>query len=291
VALPGVLLKKMNRGKVVIWTQDVWPDVAFAYGLGKNKMTVWLIEKFVSFIYNNCNTVITTSRPVQRDLSGRIGRIPYFIPNWPMNVFHHTSTQNGNRDNEQHVFTFEGNIGVMQNLNTIVMAFHQWSHNRRDVRFDIYGDGSAFPELQRIIRDNVITNVHLKGRVPVDQIPGIYEASDVLLIPLRNDPVLEKYVPAKFSTYLMAGKPIFGVISGAVKDYIDEYKLGHFANPDDIEEITKGFEYFLHLSPLEKMEIQFRSRNLYEKEFDATRNLELLTSLVFQPDPEKTDIE
>lgn len=281
VALPGVLLKKLNRGKVVIWTQDIWPDVVFAFGLRKNRLTVWFMEMFVNFIYTNCNKVITTSRQVQKDIQKRVNTPPFFIPNWPMKAFQNKEEEIKISTDCKFTFTFAGNIGVMQNLNTIVMAFHQWSMERQDVQLFIYGDGSAQGELTEILQRNAIKNVVLKGRVPVEEIPAIYKASDVLLISLRNDEVLEKYVPAKFSTYLTSGKPIFGILSGAVMEYIQEYKLGYVVEPEKIEELAKGFSYFVQMSQTERAKIRERALLLYKLEFDAEVNLSKLTQIVF----------
>lgn len=282
VALPGVLLKKINKGRVVIWTQDVWPDIAFAYGLKKNKFTVWLINKFVSFIYKNCDQVITTSRPIQMDIQRIISSLPVFIPNWPSDVFQKIATEQPCPRPDKITFTFAGNIGVMQNLDNVLMAFHQWANNREDIELNIYGDGSALKDLQEIIKKNNIQNVNLKGRVPVETMLKIYNQSDVLLISLRKDEVLEKYVPAKFSTYLVAGKPIFGILSGAVKDYIENSKLGYVSNPQNINEIMEGFEYFTTLSFQEKNNIKQRAKALYKEEFDSELNLGKLSSIVFQ---------
>jgi len=281
VALPGVLLKKINRGSITIWTQDVWPDVAFAYGLKKTKFAVWFIDKFVNFIYRNCNKVIATSKPIQQDIQKRILSFIEFIPNWPTSVFQNGISVNKTPDERKFTYTFAGNIGVMQNLDKIIIAFHQWARNRVDVEFNIFGDGSAWNELQSIVKANNILNVHLKGRVPVAQIPEIYNVSDVLIISLRKDEVLEKYVPAKFSTYLISGRPIFAIMSGAVKDYVLNYKLGYAANPQDINEIIEGFEYFTTLPKGEIEQIKVRASALYKDEFDAELNFKKLTNIVF----------
>ncbi len=282
VALPGILLKKLNRGQVTIWTQDVWPDVAFAYGLKNSKFNVWFIEKFVNFIYKNCNRIITTSKPIQQDIYKRVSEMPEFIPNWPMKVFENGVSVKSTTEHPKLTFAFAGNIGVMQNLDNIILAFHQWAGNRNDVEFNIYGDGSAWSDLQTLIMESEIKNVHLKGRVPVEKIPAIYQESDVLIISLRKDAVLEKYVPAKFSTYLSAGKPIFGILSGAVQDYLQQYNLGYVASPHDLIEIGKGFEFFTKLSVEEKIQIKERAINLYKSEFDSDTNMKKLTSIVFK---------
>lgn len=281
VALPGVLLKKMNNGKATIWTQDLWPAVAFAYGVKSTRFNVWFIEKFVNFIYKNCDKVLTTSKPFQQDIQKRISGKIEFIPNWPMNVFWNGAVKTTSSDRRKFSFTFAGNIGEPQNLDNIIMAFHQWSEKPEDVELNIYGDGSAWKHLQSIITREGIRQVYLKGRVPVTSIPAIYQESDVLIISLRKDEVMEKYVPAKFSTYLIAGKPIFGVIAGAVKDYIVEFSLGYISDPENRNEITKGFEYFISLTPDEKLRITERANTLYEKEFEAEMNMKKLTDIVF----------
>ena len=62
--------------------------------------------------------------------------------------------------------------------------------------------------------------------------------ADVLFLSLKNGKVLSSTIPGKFSTYLKYKKPILGLISGEVKNLINDYEVGYAVSPDDEDEFA-----------------------------------------------------
>ena len=71
------------------------------------------------------------------------------------------------------------------------------------------------------------------GNYPLEKMPYFHGIADALIITLNNGKALNKTIPGKLSTYMMAGKPIIGIIDGEAKDIISTSKpkkanaLGH----------------------------------------------------------------
>ena len=78
---------------------------------------------------------------------------------------------------------------------------------------------------------------------------SLLKKSDFLILPLVSKKIIELTLPAKFQAYLAAEKPIFAVCKGAAAEAVESEKIGMVADPDNIEEIAKGFS---RLSELEK---------------------------------------
>ena len=182
----------------------------------------------------------------------------------------------------QFTFTFAGNIGKMQNLDRLILAFQSWSKNDSKIQFDIYGNGSEFENLTAIVKENDIRNVKLHGRIPQAEIPALYSQSDVLVISLKSDEVFDLYIPAKFSTYLTARKPIFAVMSGQVAELTRKYNVRKVASSDDSNEMEEGFEFFTRLEEQEKINMGERAWCLYEELFNREVSIEKLEKLVFE---------
>jgi glycosyltransferase involved in cell wall biosynthesis len=55
--------------------------------------------------------------------------------------------------------------------------------NNRDLVFEIYGNGELFPEVRNIIKMEKLSNVFLKGNIPLDDLIIEYQKGDIFLFP------------------------------------------------------------------------------------------------------------
>jgi glycosyltransferase involved in cell wall biosynthesis len=77
------------------------------------------------------------------------------------------------------------------------------------LRLDVYGDGPFRREVEAAIaRTGTADLVHLNGRVPIDDLPGLIAGSDVGLVPSRPDPYLQYSLSTKLLEYAAMGIPI-----------------------------------------------------------------------------------
>lgn len=285
VALPAILLKKMTGAKVTIWSQDIWPDTIFAYGIKSNKTLSKLVTRYVAWVYRNCDNILVSSRSFEQVISQYTSQEIIFVPNWANKVFERTATDNQgkSKDGKEFNFSFAGNIGKVQNLEIVIKSFANWQrrYDRTDAVLNIYGDGSNLDNLKTLVASQSISNVKFWGRVPISNMPSVYENSDVLVISLDEESIFRLYLPAKFSSYLSSGKPILGVVGGEVQRLIEENNLGAVASPSDEEEIIRGFEDLYHLDEKEKEKILFRSKELFGAMFSPSKNIEKIEACLW----------
>lgn len=97
---------------------------------------------------------------------------------------------------------------------------------------NIIGDGSGLESLKKLVKVRYITDVVFWGRKPSSEMDSYYKGSDILIISLAPNPCYSLYLPAKFSTYLSTGKPIFAIMNGAVPELMSNYKIGFYTSPD-----------------------------------------------------------
>jgi len=77
------------------------------------------------------------------------------------------------------------------------------------LRLDVYGDGPFRPQVEAAIeRSGTAERVHLNGRVPMDDLPGLIAGSDVGLVPSRPEPYMEFSLSTKLLEYAAMGIPI-----------------------------------------------------------------------------------
>ena len=244
LATAGIILKKLYKAQVTIWTQDLWPETVYAYGFKKTRFLSFCLEHFVKWIYKNCDNILVSCEGFIDRLRRYVPEKDItFIPNWSLMKYSPVQKQ---RLPGKFNFTFAGNIGKVQNLDNIVLGFSKFA----------------------------------KGRKPLAEMPNYYEASDVLVMSLKDTPLYEIMIPSKFQAYLTTHKPIYAIFKGEVKQLVEDYGLGIIAHPSDIDEIALGFENFLSLSDEQMQRISENALRLLDSVFNREMIIEKI-NLIF----------
>jgi len=280
LALPAVLLRKLRGIPVTIWVQDVWPDMVYAYGFKKTKLLAFFLDALVGFIYRNCDKIAVSCAGFAGSIAPYVpGRpMPHF-PNWPTV----TPGQAGGgevRLSGKFNFTFAGNVGKFQNLENVIRGFGLASAENADIQLNIVGDGSDLERLKELTAREGIRSVVFWGRKKQDEMPAYFNASDVMIVSLCDQPVLALTVPAKFQAYLAFSKPVFAVMNGEVKRVVEEYNTGIYARPDSPGAIGCGFRRFYELRGGGLEAFSANSRALLETVYNRSRIINGITGLL-----------
>lgn len=246
LATAGIWAKKLFGAKVVLWIQDLWPNSVYAYGFKKTKFLTFCLNHFVRWVYKNCDEILVSCEGFTDIIKQLVpSSKPIFTPNWSLVEYNPANkiTLPG-----KYNFTFAGNVGTVQNLNNVLRGFNIFARNHLNAWLNIIGDGSYLSELKTLVEREKIPNVNFTGRQPLSSISDYYEASDVLVLSLKDVPLYEIMIPSKFQAYLTTGKPIYAIFKGEVKNIVDNNIIGLTANPNNIEDIARGFEHFIQLS-------------------------------------------
>ena len=274
VALPAIAAGRKYKVPVAIWTQDIWPDVVWTYGVPENGMTRWFLNKVIRYIYRNCDRIYVSSKRFSDTISQYTPKDIIYTPNWLRPT---KEVQSDLRlDSRQFHFTFTGNVSRYQNLINTIAGFGK--AQLENCVFNIVGDGSYLEQVKNYVEDHKIQNVVFHGRKPYAHMNDILCQSDVLVLPLMPNEGIMKTEPFKIQSYLHAGKPIFGVLGGSGKDIIEENNLGIVSIPDDPDDISKGFRESMVFAKLHAEEVALRARELMQTRFNKDRIVETITS-------------
>ena len=261
--------------KCIIWTQDVWPDTVYSYGIRKT----WYMEIFLNSIVRILYwpfSLITVSCPKFSEIIKKYSKKEIiFLPQWATNI---TPVPDRVPDGRR-IFTYAGNIGSVQNLEMVVDAFGELRPQNAVLK--IIGDGVFLNRLKDKIKDNGYENVVLTGRRPLSEMPQHFSESDVLIISLK--PEFDLTIPAKFQAYIAAGRPLLGIIRGDTASFIEEYHLGLTADPSDKNSIMKAFDSFCHASDESLKQWKENSIRLSSEKFSRDIILPTITKLIFSP--------
>ena len=266
--LPAIIIHKVYKKPTMLWVQDVWPDSVYAYGFKKTKILSKLLDIFVKFIYSNITSIAVSSKGFEEKLK------PYvkddlkfnYAPNWADDLDLNMKPADIGSKEKIH-FTFAGNIGKVQNLENIIMAFTGLSvEYQNKAQLNIIGDGSNLDNLKKIA--NLNSNIIFHGKKDRSDMGSYYQASDFLIISLINKPIFEVTVPAKTQTYIAAKKPILALINGDVADIVKDNNLGVCAEPSNINKIKEAFKRCIDMPDSQRSKFLINNDHLLKTTFN-----------------------
>ena len=266
--LPAIIIHKVYKKPTMLWVQDVWPDSVYAYGFKKTKILSKLLDIFVKFIYSNITSIAVSSKGFEEKLK------PYvkddlkfnYAPNWADDLDLNMKPADIGSKEKIH-FTFAGNIGKVQNLENIIMAFTGLSvEYQNKAQLNIIGDGSNLDNLKKIA--NLNSNIIFHGKKDRSDMGSYYQASDFLIISLINKPIFEVTVPAKTQTYIAAKKPILALINGDVADIVKDNNLGVCAEPSNINKIKEALKRCIDMPDSQRSKFLINNDHLLKTTFN-----------------------
>ncbi len=264
VLLPALAAKRKFGTPIAIWTQDIWPDAVYSYGIPKNKLTKYLINRFIKSVYNNSDTIFISSKRFSETINEYVDKECIYTPNWLKPTKEVISSLR--LDKGVFNFTFTGNISRYQNLHNVIAGFKK--ANIPEAVLNIVGNGSYADNIKEYIKSINADNVIMHGSFPYNQMNDILTQSDMLVLPLIPDEGIMKTEPFKIQSYLHSGKPIFGVLGGGGRDIIMENRIGICSNPNDIDDIAKGFKECIDFAKEHSEEVTLASKELMKTRFN-----------------------
>ncbi len=278
VALPAIVARKKYRIPVAIWTQDIWPDAVYSYGIPNNSITNFFLDRLIRFIYKRCDTIMVSSKRFEETICKYVDKPCVYTPNWLKPSEERKSSLR--LDEGKFHFTFTGNVSRYQNLINTVRGFA--AAGLENCILNIVGDGSFLEQVKNVVETENVENVVFHGRFPYDEMHDILCQSDILVLPLIPDEGIMKTEPFKIQSYLNAGKPILGILGGSGQDIIEEHKLGVCANPDDVQDIARAFREIIDFSTLHGEDVKVAANKLMNTRFNKNAIVKVFTESLIE---------
>lgn len=235
IAIPGVIVKKMQNIPLYFWVLDLWPESISAASRLKNRQILSLFGKITRWLYNNSTKILISSKGFRKSICemGDFKDKIEFFPNWvdstltDANSNHDISFPNGFN------VVFAGNIGDAQDMPQLLIAAEKVQH--LGINLVIVGDGRKKAWVEKEVSERNLNNVYLLGRFPLDAMPEIFSKADLLVVSLKDNPIFALTVPAKLQAYMSSGKPVVAMINGEGADVIREADCGWSVNAENGE--------------------------------------------------------
>lgn len=250
LALLGALVQRWRGARLVVYLQDIYPDVAVALGkLSEGRLTRWW-RRALRRVYERADRVVVLSRDMQA-LLGRWGLAPDSIqclPNWvdtrqvyPLdgeNAFRTRHVLDG-----RFVVMYSGNMGLSQRLDDVLAAARLLA-DRPEVLFLLVGDGARRPALEQTAARLGLANVRFLPYQSKSELAASLSAADLHLLPV--DPrVIGCLMPSKLYGILAAGRPVLTIAPAECElaEVTRQENVGRLVAPGRPEELAEAVRW------------------------------------------------
>ena len=272
-------LVKARDAKVIVWLQDIFPEIAREYGIpGMGGAVGWIFRHARNRSLAAADAVVAIADRMAlaiRDLAG-LAQKPHVIHNWadgsaivPVDANANPLRRQWNLDGK-FVVAYSGNLGRVHEFDTILAAASQLRDDDR-VRFLIVGRGSRLAEVARAIRRDKLANVHLQPHQDRDALANSLGVADVHLSVLK--PKFEGLVmPSKLYGILAAGRPtiFIGDVYGETAKILSDTRTGLNVKAGDVGGLVNAIRTLRDDSQLRE-QMGSRARRTFEERFAMTR--------------------
>ncbi len=144
------------------------------------------------------------------------------------------------------VLGFLGSFYRYEGLSLLVDAMSKIAAKRRDVVLLLVGGGEVEGELrEQVQRLGMQESVIFPGRIPHQEVPGVYALVDVLVYPRFSMRLTELVTPLKPLEAMAMGKPLVASDIGGHRELIQNGATGILSKPGDVNELVGALELLL----------------------------------------------
>ena len=273
---PAIVVKKMKKIPLVIHVLDQWPVSITTGGVSKTSIPYKILTRWSKNAYNKADIITCSSKSFKNyfinELKLSENKKFIYMPSYAESLYDKCKTTKNNKFD----LLFAGNIGPAQSVETIIEAANILK-DEKDIVFHIVGDGLSKKECEELSKKYGLKNVIFYGYHNVNEMRKYYELADAFLITMVDNEVVNSTLPAKVQSYMLAGKPIIGAISGEVKNVIKEANCGLCCESLDFKSLAKIIKKAYKSD--EKQKWSKNSYQYYKDNFEKEKCIEDLEKL------------
>lgn len=289
MALPALRIAHREGIPCLLWSFDLWPEDMLTGGMSRDGVPYRVMREVSRRIYGEADLLAVTSPGFETYFSEQLGlqdTSVAWLPQFAETIFEGagTSPRTENATGET-VFTFAGNVGGNQAVETIVRAAALVPESAK-IKIRIVGSGSRLDACKGLALRIRASNVEFLGRMPLEEMPKVYEGSDAMLLTLsrpKDGSLVSRYtIPRKFQSYIATGCPVICAVEGTVSDIVRESGCGLTCPPEDPAKLAETMASFANMSASRRREMADKARSLYLERYSRDRYFDSLGTLLNQ---------
>ncbi len=241
IAALAALVRRLRRSRVVFWSMDVYPELAFELGvLKRDSRAGRLLTAIGGRILRSADVVVALGDTMAERLRGLGAARVEVLHNWadetaivPRPAIDRPARIEWGWQRRL-VVLYSGNLGLAHEFETVLAAAEKLAQPMPNVLFAFIGVGPRLGAVKAAARH--LGNVEFRDYVERSRLGDTLTSADVHLVTLRpNMPGL--LVPSKIYGILAAGRPTIyvGPASGEIAQIIRQGRCGTIIGNGDVD--------------------------------------------------------
>jgi glycosyltransferase involved in cell wall biosynthesis len=242
LGIAGLVLSWVKRSRLVMNVSDLWPESAIALGVIKEGFVSRYAVRFEEYLYRNSAFITAQSTSIVDNIAGRTrSKKVVYLPNGvsPETILGEESKKQARCEvrarlkiRDGFVVGYTGLHGLAQGLTTILEAAAILTTETR-ISFALIGDGPDKESLISIVKDRGLTNVSFYPSQAAAEMPYIFAALDVAIVPLRRHRLFAGVLPSKLFEAMGAGVPVIFSGEGEPGQVVKRARAGICVEPEN----------------------------------------------------------
>jgi glycosyltransferase involved in cell wall biosynthesis len=220
----------------IMEVRDLWPAIFVELGVLRNPSLIRWLERWELALYRQATRVVTVTEAFRHNLIER--GVPaskvVTIRNGADVEFWQPIELEG-----RFVALYIGAHGISHALGSILESAARL-RNQQNIQFLFVGEGAEKDQLIRQAEEARLANVHFLDPVDKHAVREFYAVADVCLVPLRDIPLFQSFIPSKMFEIMSMERPIIGSVRGETADILRESGGALVVEPEDSEAIAQA---------------------------------------------------
>lgn len=277
LGLSGWLISRLRRAAMVMNVSDLWPRSAVEMGLLHDRRLVSLATALEEFLYRRSSLITGQARGILDDIRLRFPDKPVTLITNGVELESYAPAPTGSRVREQlslgrrFVVGYAGLHGIAQGLDVLIEAARLIAAGGdADVCFLLVGDGPDKARLQGRAGSAGLRNVLFLPPVPHREMPEVFAAFDVAVVPLKRLDVFKGVLPSKLFEAMAAGRPVIASVDGEVREIVEAANGGLYVEPERPDLMAAAITR-LYRNPAERQALGANAREYVIRHFDREK--------------------
>ena len=246
-AMAGIRAGKRWHVPFIMEIRDLWPAIFVELGVLRNRTLIRWLEQLEMALYARATRIVTVTEAFRRNLIQR--GIPaekvHTIPNgadvnfWMPTAAPESFRKEHDFAHNDFIVLYIGAHGISHALEQILDAADSL-RSYQNIRFVFVGEGAKKAMLVQKAKECCLENVRFFDPVDKAGVKNFYAFADVCLVPLRNIPLFETFIPSKMFEMMAMGKPIIGSARGEAAEILSRSNGAVVVEPEDSQAIAKA---------------------------------------------------
>lgn len=244
--ISAFLLSRLYAVPFIFEVRDLWPAIFVELGVLKNRLVISLLEKIELYLYRKAAAVVTVtnkfsemivSRGIAKEkvhtIKNGVDLEKYFIREKDSELLEDIKLKG------KFIALYIGAHGISHSLTKLVDAAALLKE-KDQVHFLFVGEGAEKEKTVEHCRSLGLKNCTFLPGQPKEKMTAFYSIMDVGLVPLRNIPLFDTFIPSKMFEIMGMEKPIIASVRGEAAEILLESGGALVCQPEDSAMIAKN---------------------------------------------------